>query len=155
MDNSPVVPELCLVRPAARTAAEVLQLLAQQALAAGYVRPSFGAALVEREARFPTGLPTATPIAIPHTDVQHVLRPALAAALLDPPVPFGEMGAGPDRTVEVRVAIALLVTDPAAQVPLLVKVLQAAQHPGWADGLADVDQPGDLADILNGMLALP
>lgn len=149
MPDLSVVPELCLIRPDVRTAPELLSALAKQAIAQGYAEATFEQALIDREATFPTGLPTPVPVAIPHTDVQHVIRPALAAALLDPPVPFGEMGGSPDKSVDVRVAIALLVTDPKAQVELLVRVLGVVQRPDWAAGFDRIDDPADLAGVLN------
>lgn len=154
MPELSVASTLCLIRPDARTAPEVLSLLAQRAIAAGYAEVTFEQALLDREDAFPTGLPTPTPVAIPHTDVQHVIRPALAAALLDPPVAFGEMGGSPGRTVDVRVVVALLVTDPKAQVDLLVRVLGVVQRPDWAAGLDGIDDPADLARALNEALGI-
>lgn len=149
-----VQPELCLVRPTATTSTDLLRQIAALAVDAGYAEPTFGQALVDREASFPTGLPTPTPIAIPHTDVQHVRRPALAAALLEQPVEFGEMGGTPDKVVPTRLVIALLVTDPTAQVPLLGQVLQAAQTDAWPDW-DGVTTPDDLAAAVNRAMGIP
>jgi PTS system galactitol-specific IIA component len=149
-----VVPELCLIRPPARTARELLALMAQRAVAAGYAATTFEQALLAREATFPTGLPTPVPVAIPHTDVQHVIRPALAAALLDPPIPFGEMGGSPDSMIDVRVVIVLLVTEPSAQVTLLGQLVSVVQRPDLAEGLSEINDAGTLATVLNQLLGI-
>lgn len=146
-----VRPELCLVRPVLSSAREVLEALASLALTHGFVRPSFGPALIAREEAYPTGLPTPVPVAIPHTDAEHVLRPALAAALLDPPVAFREMG-GADREVPVRLVVALMVTDPASQVGVLSVLIGALRAPELADVLAVVDDPRSLADAVQSLI---
>lgn len=146
-----VVASLSLMRPRALSAADVLRAVADQALEQGFVRDTFGDALLAREKEFPTGLPTPLPVAIPHTEPEHVLRPALAAVLLDPPVEFGEMG-GADRTVAVRLAVVLMVTDPGSQVGLLSRLIMALRQPDLEATLAGADTPEALADAVQGLL---
>lgn len=146
-----VVASLSLMRPRALSAADVLRAVADQALEQGFVRDTFGDALLAREKEFPTGLPTPLPVAIPHTDPEHVLRPALAAVLLDPPVEFGEMG-GADRTVAVRLAVVLMVTDPGSQVGLLSRLIMALRQPDLEATLAGADTPEALADAIQRLL---
>ncbi|RJK97746.1 PTS sugar transporter subunit IIA [Vallicoccus soli] len=152
MSSTAVVPELSVVRPRTATAPELLALMARRAHAAGWVGDGFEAALLAREVAFPTGLPTPVPVALPHADPEHVRRPGLGAALLDPPVAFGEMGTTGERTVAVRLALVLLVDDPAQQVPLLARLVGVLQRPDWADGLEDVHDAAGLAERLNGLL---
>ncbi len=149
-----VVAELSLVRPPVADAQTLLRLVAERAAAAGYATPTFAQALLDREASYPTGLPTPVPVAIPHADCAHVLRPGLAAVLLDPAVPFGEMGST-DRAVDVRLVVVLLVTDPAAQTGLLASLITALRRPDLADVLAGVDDPQALAAALTGLLGQP
>ena len=143
MNPIQVVASLSLVRPLATSAADVLRAVAEQALEQGFVRDTFAEALLAREMEFPTGLPTPFPVAIPHTGPEHVLRPALAVVLLDPPVEFGEMG-GADRTVAVRLAVVLMVTDSSSQVGLLSRLITALRRP---------DLPG--AGLARAQSALP
>lgn len=146
-----VVASLSLLRPPATTADEVLRAVAQQALEQGFVRDTFADALAAREHAYPTGLPTPVPVAIPHADPEHVLRPALAAVLLDPPVDFGEMGST-DRAVAVRLAVVLMVTDPSSQVGLLSQLITSLRRPDLDDVLAGVEGPAALADAVQGLL---
>lgn len=142
------VPSLCRIRPAVSSSTQLLELLATDALDAGYVRESFGRALLSREVAFPTGLPTATPVAIPHVDPEHVLRPGFVAATLDPPLAFREMGST-DRMVDVVLVVLLLVTDPAAQVTMLGRLIGLFQRPDLAETLHQLASPDDLAQTLS------
>ena len=139
-----VVPALCVVRPDVASAEQVLRLLARRAVAEGYAAETFEAALLEREAAYPTGLPTPAPAAVPHADPQHVVHPGLALALLDPPVPFGEMGSD-GRDVACGLVVLLLVTAPEDQVSVLGQVVQVLQRPDWPDALAAATDGADLA----------
>lgn len=123
-----LVPELARVDLEAASADEVLETLAADSLAAGYVRDSFGEAVREREQAFPTGLPTPVPTAIPHVDTDHVVRPGLVPVRLASPVVFAQMGGG-GSDVPVELVVLLLVTDRHAQVPTLGALLQALQRP--------------------------
>src|SRR5699024_3371993 len=61
--------------------------------AEGFVKKSFEAAIVAREAKYPTALPTVPEaIAIPHADAEHILTPFIAPLRLAHPVPWSEMG---------------------------------------------------------------
>ncbi len=145
--------ELCVVHGRASTAEGVLRELSELALSHGFVRDGHADALVEREAAYPTGLPMPVPVAIPHTDAGWVLRPALAAYVPLQPVQFGEMGSS-DRTVSARLVLMLAVDDPAAQVPLLGRVLTGLRSPDLEERvLAGVTDPGDLAARLEDLLA--
>lgn len=142
------LPELCLVRPPATRAIDVLRLLARVATAEGYARDTLEEALLARERQFPTGLPTPTPVAIPHTDPVHVRQPGLGLALLDPAVPFGEMGR-PEATVPVRLVVLLLVSDPSAQVSTLSRIVAVLRHPDLGASLEGAADPRSLAAALD------
>lgn len=139
-------PSLCFVRPSGVTDADsALRLLAEAAVEQGYAEPSFVAAVLAREAEFPTGLPLPVPTAIPHTDAVHVRRRALAALVPREPLVFAEMG-GSERTVDVRFVLMLLVDDPGHQVALLGRVLKVLQTSELeARLLRDVHEPTELA----------
>lgn len=131
--------------------AQVLGALAGQAEAAGWVTPRFNEALVERERSYPTGLPTPTPVAIPHADVEHVLKSGLGIALLKNPVRFGEM-AGIDTYVDVRVVVLILVTDPDQQVELLTRLVDLFQQSDWFAKIERASGVADLVEIFARML---
>ena len=149
-----VIPrsELSILSLDAHSDVEVLEALASRAEAAGWVRPSFREAVLQRERTFPTGLPTSTPVAIPHADVEHVLKQGLGVALLKHPVKFGELG-GADTSVEVQAAILLLVTEPERQSDLLMRLVNVFQQGDWLDTLRHASDVSELAELFAGLLA--
>jgi PTS system galactitol-specific IIA component len=151
IDGPAVHPQLALARMEAPDAESALRALAGLALEAGFVRPSFPAALLERERHYPTGLPTEVPVAIPHADAEHVLRPGLGVATLATPVRVGLMGT-PGQSIDARVIVLLLVDRPHTQVALLSRLVEAFQRPGWADGLLQAADAGTLAAELGRVL---
>ena len=101
------------------TKEDAMYLLAMHLYEGGYVKASFGAAVLEREKVFPTGLPTEpVGVAIPHTDAEHVRVSALAIGILPYPVLFQEMGSV-DEEIRVNIISILAIADPTLVVPVL------------------------------------
>lgn len=140
-----LMPELCFVGADVVDGEDALRILALAAVEKGFAHESFIEAVVGRERTFPTGLPLPTPVAIPHTDPHHVIRPALAALVPVRPLTFGELG-GQDRKVEVELVLMLLVTDPKEQVSLLGRLITVLRAPDLgATLLGDLHDPHQLA----------
>lgn len=118
-------PELVRLEMEAADTRAVISELAGLLLAGGKVRQSYTEAVLAREAQFPTGLPTpGAAIAIPHTDVEHCVEPAVAIGILKGPVEFAEMGS-PDSSLEVRIVFLLSVTKPEDHVEWLGRLASA------------------------------
>lgn len=97
--------------PAGLSVEQIIRQLAQPLVAAGLVVPDFADHVLEREATYPTGLPTKPPcVAIPHTDHKHVRHNAIAVGILPEPVEFADMGGDPDP-VPVRVIFLLALSE--------------------------------------------
>jgi len=112
-------PSLIETRLDADDSAQVITTLGRLLFERGYVRDTFIQAVLDREQVFATGLPTAEiQVAIPHADVEHVLRSAIAVGILARPVAFGEMG-NPDGTVQARIVFMLAVKESDSLVSLL------------------------------------
>ena len=85
----------------------------------GLVKETFGQALIDREAVFPTGLKTETfEIAIPHTDVEHVEEVFIAVVRFKTPIPYAHMGE-PEIKLNAKFAFVLGIKDPQKQVEVL------------------------------------
>lgn len=98
---------------------EVLKYLSCYLLKKGYVKDSFYNALIEREKKFPTGLPTdGIKVAIPHADPVHVIKNGIAIALLKKPVLFREMGKF-EGEVECDIVFMLAIKNPDEQIKVL------------------------------------
>lgn len=110
--------------------AAVIMQLGNLLYQAGYVRGSFVQAALDREGELPTGLPLEGDYnaAIPHTDIQHVIKPGLALATLSSPVIFQNM-ISPEEGVPVRLVILMALDQPKSQVEMLQEIALVLQNP--------------------------
>ena len=94
---------------------EVIRLLAGKMDKLGYVEMGFEEAVLTREKKYPTGLPTKIPVALCHVEAEYVNRTALAIATLKKPVEFHNMG-DPKMVLPVEIVFLLTIVDPKEQV---------------------------------------
>lgn len=119
----------------------------------GYVRDTFIPAVLEREAIFATGLPTPEyHVAIPHTDSEHVIHPAIAIATLKNPVVFGEMG-NPEAKIDIHLVCMLAVNQSDSLVTLLQNLVEMFQSAGVLEQVMESD-PVNIAHIFNQRLSV-
>jgi len=138
-----------LVPMKAESAADAIAQLGTRLQAGGFVRDSWIQATIEREKTFATGLPTLeVGVAIPHADVEHVLRQAIAVGVLEKPVEFGEMGS-PDSTVPVRIVCALAVAQSELLVTLLQRLVEMFQSPNVLGQIAGAQSPAEIVEIFD------
>jgi len=132
----------------AADATSLLSAMADDLHAAGIVKDSFKSALLAREEKFPTGLPTQVmQVAIPHTDVEHVERSFISVARLAQPVAFHEMGANA-RTVDVRLVCMLAVADKSSQVGTLQALIGMFSDRAVMERLRDAPDDRALYDVV-------
>lgn len=112
-------PSLIVTDCNAKTDEEVITLLSRLAQEQGYVNEIFLEKILEREKAYPTGLPTAVPIAIPHVH-DGCLESFFSAAVLKDPVDFGSMD-GSDDPVSAMMVFLFGITDPSHQTAVLRK----------------------------------
>ena len=101
------------------TKEEVLEILSNIAIKAGYAKPVYYEAILERELKYPTGLHTPEiEVAIPHADAEWANEPSLTIGLLENPVTFEPMGEeGGDVAVEI--VFMLTIKEPKEQINFL------------------------------------
>lgn len=115
----------------------------------GYVHDTFAQAVLEREKVFPTGLPTQpVGIAIPHTDAEHVRRPAMAVGVLAQPVPFEEMGSQGSQ-VDVSLIVVLAIPDPKAIMTVLRQLAGTFQNRDFLVGLQASRDPQEVIALIS------
>jgi galactitol PTS system EIIA component len=139
-----LVPSAVCVHLQAESSTQVLQALGDRLFQAGYVRDSFVAAALEREAHMPTGLPLDGQYnaAIPHTDIEHVIKPGLALATLAQPVNFQNM-IQPEESVPVRLVILMALEQAKTQVEMLQEIAGVLQDSAVIEKLIHAqDVPG-------------
>ncbi|TBW33287.1 PTS sugar transporter subunit IIA [Siculibacillus lacustris] len=139
-------PRAICPRVTASDSAEVITLLAERLRMIGSVKESYARAVIDREATMPTGLPLAddVAVAVPHTDPEHVVTPALAMATLATPVAFKSME-DPDRDLAVTVVFALALRDKNEQIEMLQTIAATLQD---APIMRRIAEAATVAEIL-------
>ncbi len=132
---------------------EVIRVLSDKLAARGFVADDFAEAVIEREREFPTGLPTAVPVALPHTATVRCLRSALAVGVLRRPVEFGEMG-NPMNTLKARVVFLLALANPKEQVRWLQRFMRGLRDAGLLERLTRAPSDAEAAALVRRMLEL-
>lgn len=131
-----LVPEALIFGMNAETSEEVIRNLCGKLMYAGYVRGSFVEGVLARERTQPTGLPLEGKhnAAIPHTDVDHVIKPGIAMATLAHPVRFHNM-VNPQEEVPVHLVFLLALDQPKSQIEMLQQVSHILQNPNLVENL--------------------
>lgn len=133
---------------------EVLELMAANLLAKGLVKESFVRAVIDREGKFATGLPThGVSVAIPHTDPEHVKHQTLSLGILKEPVDFGIMGEATAQT-PVKLVFMLAMAEQDTQLSLLQKLMGIFQNPEILSSLAEEENRSHIKRILVDQLAV-
>ena len=132
----------------AENEADVIAQLGAEMQKKGYVRESYIAAVMEREAKLPTGLDiNGFSVAIPHTDPEHVNQAAFAVGILKNPVPFHCM-VMPDVYTPVRLVFLLAIKDPEKQVTLLQQLMAVFQDVELLQAILQAETKSEIAQKL-------
>ncbi|WP_125980069.1 PTS sugar transporter subunit IIA [Loigolactobacillus iwatensis] len=120
-------PELIFQNKSFENNESALYFLADKLYVNKFVKSTFKDAVVDREGKFPTGLPTGKiSVAIPHADSAHVIKSALGVMTLDSPIKFHNMG-DPDSKLDVSLIIMLAIGEPHGQITMLQKLMGIVQ----------------------------
>lgn len=119
--------EVVAINVSVESREQLLKFMAEMLRKEGYVKESYAEAILQREEKFSTGLPTEEfGVAIPHTDAVHVNEPMISIVTLKEPVQFFEMG-NPDEKVVVKIVFMLAMKDSDMQVKLLTNLMSIVQ----------------------------
>lgn len=144
-----------LLNVEAGTKEEVLRVMGNNLISLGLVKDSFVPAVTAREMEYPTGLPTAgVAVAIPHTDVEHVLRKTISIATLKKPVTFGVMGGDSSESVEVKVVFMLAMEEAHSQLSLLQQLMQLFQDEKKLMTIVNATKKEEVTELLYNNLGL-
>lgn len=107
---------------------EALKKLADEFLEKGLVKDTFFQAVIDREKNCPTGLSVnEVGIAIPHTDVIHIIKPQIGFMSLKEPVVFKDM-VNDKHEIKVNVIFMLGLLKSEQQVKMLQKLVELFQN---------------------------
>jgi PTS system galactitol-specific IIA component len=154
--EAPVIisEDLVLIGLSATDSKQVIRALGRLLGQAGLVNNGFVEATVLREESFPTGLPAAIPVAIPHPDSSHSRQNAIAVATLLEPVQFGAMGER-GRTLDVELVFLIAVAKKDDQVPWVVRLVEFFKSEDLLLRLRQADSPQLAVQILRSALLHP
>lgn len=144
MRGSGLLPGASIMGLQATDSTEVLRALSARLRELGAVTDGFEEAVLVRERKHPTGLPTLVAAAIPHTDPEYVLTPGFAVAVPEHPVAFGEIGSGGERLVWAEIVIMLVLNDPASQLAALQTLVARLQEPEAVRSVLEASDDADL-----------
>ncbi|MDD3185088.1 MAG: PTS sugar transporter subunit IIA [Anaerostipes sp.] len=117
----------------------------------GYVKSTFKNAIMEREAEFPTALAIEPfPVAIPHADPQHIIKPFIAATRLKQSVKWCEMAAN-DQQHDVKFIFMLGFKRSDEHVELLQVLVQNFQRKELMETL---ESATSVEDYMNAILSM-
>lgn len=122
--------ELIVTNMDAKCKEDVFDVLYKKLYENGFVKESYLEAIKKREKNFPTGLQlNRYNVAIPHTDPEHVVKPAIAVATLKNPVIFKNM-ANPLEDIEVNIIFMIALNESHSQVEMLQQLTSLLQDDG-------------------------
>jgi len=121
------------------SATEALRHIGTRMVEEGLCRDSYPAALLEREAAYPTGIALdGHAVAIPHCDASHAVAPAIYLIRPEKPVAFQQ--ADDDGSINAELIIALVVTHPREQLALLKALFGQLQQPEFISSLLNAPE---------------
>ena len=132
----------------ANTYADVMEQMGQTFIQKGYCKDTFVKALIEREQEYPTGLDIdGFGVAMPHTNVNHVCKPAIGIGILKNPVTFLHMGTD-DEKVDVQVVFILAVDDPVSHLEKIQGILDIIQDKTILEQFLKVENKQDIINMI-------
>ncbi len=143
--------ELILLNLKADDSAGVITQMGERVFKAGLVTGDFIEAVVRREQKYPTALPTKIPVALCHTDAEYLLGSFIGAATLAEPVPFREMG-NPEHTQPVEIVLLLGIAVKWEHMDVLKLVLKLIQDEAAMQSIRAAESAADIKKILVGYL---
>jgi PTS system galactitol-specific IIA component len=141
--------DLVLVHYPAANRYDILHALADLLFQCGATKDTYCQAMLDREALYPTGLPTeGIRVALPHADALYVNFSALAVATLQKSVQFQEMGGEPDSLLDVEIVLMLANADPEEQVETLRMLVDFFDEPSVLESLLKAETPAQIVSLL-------
>lgn len=114
-----ILDNLIVLRVDKSSRDEVLKELSDAAIQAGYAKPGYDQAIIERENKYPTGLHIPQlDVAIPHADAEWAIQPSLTIGILKNPVLFEPMG-GEGGEIKAGLVFMLTIEEPKDHIDFL------------------------------------
>lgn len=130
------------------TADEAIRHMADILYRLGYVNADYAERVITREREFPTGLiGQGYGIAIPHTDPDCVIKPAVCVLIPKRPIQFMMMGTR-DEPVPAEVILPLVVKDSRMQINVLKKIMDLLKDTEKLDKIRECKDKKEILRML-------
>lgn len=126
---------------------EYFKFLSDKLYKDGYVKKDYGEGLNQRELEYPTGLPLPIGVAIPHTDSSYVKNNTFTIAIFKNPIVFNEMAGDEGDTVDVKVAINIVMTDGQKHLEVLQNLIEKIQDNKFVETIANSDSDEEIINL--------
>jgi PTS system galactitol-specific IIA component len=127
---------------------ELFKVLYEELNKNGFVKESFLDGVLEREKKYPTGLQLKSfGCALPHTDHEHVIKPAISVAVLKNPVVFRSME-NPQNEVSVNMVFMLALNKSEYQIEALKQLAMMIQNDSFFGKISKENKAEDILDII-------
>ncbi len=126
---------------------EVIKHLSKKLFDYGCVTKDFCQSVIKREKISGTGLPTEIPVAIPHTEKDFCLLPAIAMARLENPVEF-KLIAKENDSIQVKFVFLLSLPEGYLQIHWLRKLIDFFQIPNSLGQLIEIKTKEQIVEYL-------
>ena len=128
---------------------DCIRLMAVRFEECGYVKPGYGNAVIEREKTLPTGVRgKGINLAIPHTDGQMVIQPAVGIITPKKPVQCRLMGE-PGTAVDCEFIMPLAIRDSRQQIGLLKKIMKILNSEQLLEKIRKSESKPEILELLN------
>lgn len=135
-----------------KTKDEVLDELSNAAISAGYAKPGYAKAILDREIKYPTGLHTPKiEVAVPHADAEWTTLPSLTIGILKDSVIFKPMG-GEGGDVQAELVFMLTIEDASEHVDFLRAFSSLMEVPQVLIDFKKTGDPQPLVEIIRGKM---
>lgn len=149
MVNQLFSDDLIFLNYETQSAIDFLKKMTHELVARNIVTDTYLDAIIEREKTYPTGLPSEPfPVAIPHGDPIHVIKPCIVVVRPSEPVEFGEMGTI-DKTVKAKYIFMLVVKKMSSQIGLLQSLIEMFMNPQAMDELDQATSSTEILQVLH------
>jgi len=139
--------ELIFTQLKCKNREEVLNFLSSKLIEQNLVEEEYAKSIVEREEQFPTGLPSAVNVAIPHTDNELVKKTSIAVGVLSEPVEFNSMDKSGEK-LDVRLVLMLAIKESHGQIEMLQNIINFIQNEKIIDKLINKKDSKKIKTIL-------
>jgi len=138
--------KLLFIQISVNSSREVIRVLGNALIRNGFGKNGLVEAALSREKKFPTGINTAIPIAIPHAGPELTIKKGFAIATLQNAVKFHEMG-NTEKTLDVRIVIMPVLTGKETDGKEFYEMLEKIRDKKMADELLECNSPQTIEKV--------